>query len=242
VSRGQRLRRPDPERTEPLRDWAKLYRAPDSWNPREAPGEAPRAEAAPESWRDVVAEGVAVGYRVIEDQIRQGQRVAEQLNEASYGAEAMTGDVREATERMIRYSADLFALWLDFVNSTVTNGDFLRTLAAAWQPRAGGHPTSAGPGAPAAMAVDIRSARPVRVCVELKPSAAGRPLALDALRAMRRDTPPLTDVKFEPNGDAGQVALRLCVPDGYPAGVYTGVVVDEESGEALGTVSARLAE
>jgi hypothetical protein len=245
VSGTDRLHRQDPERTDPLRQWAMMYRTPDSWNQRDPAPEsaAAGAEANGESWQDVVAEGVAVGYRVIEEQISQGKRVAEQLSQASYGPAAMTGDVREATERLVRYSADLVALWMEFVNTSMANGDLLRTLSAAWpQPAAGAPPEATDAGAATAFAIEIASTHPVRVTFDLKSSAAGRRLATHGLRALEVEKPPLTEIAFETDWAGGPVALRLRVPEGQPPGLYTGVVIDQQSGEPLGTLTARLAE
>lgn len=245
MSGPERLRRKDPERTEPLRQWSTLYRAPDSWNGRDAqPGADPeRPDEKADSWGDVVAEGVAVGYRVIEEQIRQGQRVAEQFSEASYGPAAMTGDLREASERMVRYSADLVALWLDFVNSTMANGDLLRSLSATLQPGAAAPPSTAEhDAATTGFAVEISSNRPVRVSVDLKTGTTGRALAAHALRALEEEKPALTDVAFEPGRDGSPLTLRLRVPEGQPPGLYTGVIADRQTGEPVGTLSARLSE
>jgi hypothetical protein len=243
VNGPERLRRPDPERTEPLRRWSSLYRAPDSWNPRDAPAAAePEREEKADSWSDVVAEGVAVGYRVIEEQIRQGQRVAEQFSDASYGPAAMSGDLREASERMVRYSADLVALWLDFVNSTMANGDLLRGLSTTLQPGGATPRATAEPAATTNFAAEIRSTRAVRVSVELKAGSAGRAIAAHALRALEEDKPALTDVACEGGRDGGPLTVRLRVPDGQPAGLYTGVIADRQTGEPVGTLSARLME
>ena len=246
-----RLHREDPQRTEPLRQWSTLYRSPDSWDPRPHPdtaadtaADASGAASDPDqrdTWHDVVAEGVAVGYRVIEEQIRQGQRVAEQLGDASYGPGAMSGDVREATERMVRYSADLVALWLDFVNATFGNGDLLRSLSAGWAPNGG---TPAAPPPPTvrapAVAIEVASRQPLRVSLDLQPGAAARPLVVQPLRALAPEIAALTDVAFVQGGDAGPPTLRVRVPEDQPPGVYAGAVVDGDSGEPLGTLTARV--
>jgi hypothetical protein len=248
VNGPERLHRKDPERTEPVRRWSTLYRAPEAQKPHglppgaEAPGAEPEREEKADSWSDVVAEGVAVGYRVIEEQIRQGQRVAEQFSEASYGPAAMSGDLREASERMVRYSADLVALWLDFVNSTVANGDLLRGLSGVLQPGGPTPRTAAEPAATTNFAVEISSTRAVRVSLELKPGSAARALAAHALRALEEDKPALADVACEGSRDGGLVTVRLRVPDGQPAGLYTGVIADRQTGEPVGTLSARLLE
>lgn len=233
-----RLHREDPERTEPLRQWSKLYRSPDAANGAD-PASPP---AGGDAWNEVVAEGVAVGYRVVEEQIRQGQRVAEQIGDASYGAAAMGSDLREASERMVRYSADLVALWLDFVNTTFANGDLLRSLSAGWPPPAGAPsaptPTAAAPSVP----IEISSRRPLRVSLELKEGATTRALVVYPLHAVAGGVSPLSDVRLEREGEHGALTLHIGVSDAQPAGTYTGVIVDRATGEPLGTLTARLAE
>lgn len=242
----ERLRRADPERTGPLRSWSNLYRASDAGQPRDPePPPQPDKDAQPsESLSDVVAQGVGLGYRVIEEQIRQGQRVAEQISEAAYGPAAISSDVREASERVVRYSADLLALWFDFVNSTMANGDLMRNLAASWQGArpATGDPPAAQAARPTSVAVEICSSRPVRVTLDLKANATGRLLATHGLRAVEAEKAPLTDVSFEPAVDGTPVVLRMRVPEAQPAGLYTGVVIDKQNGDLLGTLSAQVSE
>jgi hypothetical protein len=242
VTDRQRLHRPEPERTEPLRHWSNLYRASESWQP-DGTSDAPHDNApGPDAWNDVVADGVAVGYRVIEEQIRQGQRVAEQIGAASYGPAAMSGDMREAGERLVRFSADLVALWMDFVNTTLANGDLMRGMTAAWAPSGtAAAPPSAAPPA-GVVAVEVQSSRPLRVRVELKPGGERRALATHGLQALEPDKPALVDVAFVADRDSDRPVLRLRVPDGQPPGVYSGVVLDARSGEPLGTLTARLSE
>lgn len=241
----ERFRRQDPDRTEPHRHWSNLYRSPDSSDPRDPAGmpESGGGARQAESWSDVVSEGVRLGYRVIEEQMKQGQRVAEQVSDSAYGPTAMSGDLREATERMFRYAGDLAALWIEFVNSAVANGDVLRSLSTSWQAAASGAggPFPTGQGAvPTSLSVEVCSSRPVRVTLDLKPNMAGRSLATHGLRAPEVEKPPLTDVAFEPGPNGGLPRLRLRVPEGQPPGLYTGVVVDKHSGELLGTLTAEM--
>jgi len=228
-----------------VRSWSKLYHTSD---PRDAADGASSADGAErdgqaaESWSDVVAQGVGLGYRVIEEQIRQGQRVAEQISAASYSPSAIGGDMREASERMVRYSADLLALWFDFVNSTMANGELMRNLSASLQGARPPADATRPAAAPTSVAVELCSIRPVRVTLDLKAHAAGRPLATHGLRAAEIDKPPLTDVGFERAADAAPLVLRLRVPETQPPGLYTGVVIDKQSGELLGTLTAQVTE
>jgi hypothetical protein len=157
----------------------------------------------------------------------------------------MSGDVREATERMFRYGADLVALWIEFVNSTMANGEVLRSLGASWQAaaRGVGAPLPAGEGmAPISVSVEVCSSRPVRVSLDLKSNVGGRALATYGLRAPEMEKAPLTDVAFGVGPIGGLPQLRLRVPEGQPPGRYTGVVVDRHSGELLGTLTAEMSD
>lgn len=69
-----RLHREDPARTEPIRDWSTLYRQSNSWNSRDASANPKSGDEATRGGlcSDTVAQGVKLGYRVIEEYMRQG--------------------------------------------------------------------------------------------------------------------------------------------------------------------------
>src|SRR5205823_14082767 len=65
----ERIKRPKLERTEPIRSWSALLGVPGAGGgDGRAPGSA--------SLEGVVSRSVELGYRVVEDYLRQGQRVA----------------------------------------------------------------------------------------------------------------------------------------------------------------------
>src|SRR5438093_10880146 len=108
----QRLRREDPVRTEPIRNWSTLYRRPNSWGFRTSsadPQSVDRAEPG-RSGNNVVSRGVELGYHVVEEHIRQGQHVAQQINTRSSSPGAMRNDIRGVAERLARYYTDLGSL------------------------------------------------------------------------------------------------------------------------------------
>ncbi len=81
----QRLRREDPVRTEPIRNWSTLYRRPNSWGFR-IPSANPQAADQVKhslSENNVVSRGIEIGYRVVEEHIRQGQHVAQPIHTRS---------------------------------------------------------------------------------------------------------------------------------------------------------------
>jgi hypothetical protein len=240
VSGRDRLRREDPARTAPIRNWSTLYRRSDSWDLR-GPSEKPKSAGDADgggSLNDVVSHGVELGYRVIEEQIRQGQRVAERINSRSYDPGAVGSDVREVADRVWRYYTDLGALWVDFLGSLAGDADLVRRLFGAWQPRAA--PSNPAPtNGATAISIEVSSTRPARVTIDLRPHSDRMPLACQELRALDAGKPPLTAVGFEPNPD-GSLSLRIRVPETHPPGVYVGAVIDRDTGQPRGTLSVTL--
>jgi len=228
MSERERLRRDDPARTGPVRHWSNLYRRSDSWDLRDGGADA-REGTGSASWSGVVAQGVDLGYRVIEEQIAQGRRVAEQLGSRSYDASAMGDDFREINERMWRYYADLGALWMEYVGSLMWG-------FAPWRPEPS---RSTPPNARAPLAIDVACSRPTQVTLDLPAGSAHSALRCHPLRALEEGTPPLSDVVLERDA-AERLTLRVRVPDTHPAGVYVGAIVDRETGEPRGTLSVRV--
>ncbi|HSP99393.1 MAG TPA: hypothetical protein VL049_19395 [Candidatus Dormibacteraeota bacterium] len=238
MSDREHLRRKDAVRTSPYRNWSTLFRPADpcAAGDRHAASENGSGAAASESWSDVVSRGVDLGYKVIDEQIRQGQRVAEQIGSQSYGPWAMGGDAQELGERLLRSTTDAMALWFELLTGVFGRADLLRPFAR--EATAPGHAPVA---VPTAVSVEVASARPARVTLELQPNCAAHPLAAFELRALDASKPPLSDVAFDADPSGKLVSVRVHVPDGQAPGVYSGVVVDRESGQPRGTLSVRVA-
>lgn len=247
----ERLRREDPERTGPHRDWTAIPRSSAARTEVRTEVGSNVGEPADGRFGDAVTHGVRLGYRVVEEQIRQGRRAAEQMSRASYGPAAMSDDFREATERMWRYYSDLGRLWFDFVTSFTPGGnrspDWFGGMprgADSWpgsnDPWRRGFPADAEPDADrgaSAVSVQVASRRPVRVTLDLHPGAQGLDLYTPELQAAGRATPSLTEVSFEsgPPGCAPTVCIR--VPDDIAPDTYRGVVIDRRTGRHVGTLS-----
>lgn len=240
MSERERLRREDPARTGPIRNWSTLYRRSDSWDFPQGSGQPVSGgdggkSASPS---DVVRHGVELGYRVIEEQIRQGQRIAEQLNHRAYDSRAMGSDLREVADRAWRYYADLGALWVDFLASIAGDGELIRRLFAAWRQPAEAAAAPASSNGAVAVSVEVASVRPAKVTLDLRPHSEGLTLVCRGLHDVDAGKPPLIDVTFTPaSGDRG---LSVRVPEGQPAGVYVGAVVDVATQEPRGWLTVRL--
>jgi hypothetical protein len=241
MNSDKRITRPLPERTGPLRNWSTLF-APWTAAAPAATGAAPGADGG--ALGDVVTRSVELGYRVIDEYIRQGQRAAQRLNQPAYGAQTMAGDVQDLAMRLTNYASDLAAVWLQLVQlaaagtptANPTNGAAAPEAAPAAAPAETAASHDPAPAA-ARVRVAVRAAQPTEVAVDIHPDATARPLIAHALRAGDAVLPRLDDVSFEPATDGGTAVLRIHVPPGHPAGVYEGMLIDEQSNRPVGTVS-----
>jgi hypothetical protein len=246
----QRLRKDDPERTSPVRHWSKLYRRDESWGAQAAPTESSSAQSTMSNGAtsETIAQGVKLGYQVIEEHIRQGQRIAQQFNNRSYNLNSVGSDVRELTERVIRDSTNLLSLWFNLMTSLAGKVDVSRQCSYP-------SPTSSPPNGAStqktstieeplkqstAVSIELLASGPTQVTLNLSPKAERLFLASPGLHAMNADKPPLTDLTFLPPHDGGVACLRIRVPDQQPPDLYTGVLVDRNTGLPQGTLSVRV--
>src|SRR6185295_210262 len=210
VSTNDRVTRPEPERTQPIRSWSTLF-------------EAPGRERGP-SLGDVVSRSVDLGYRVVDEYVRQGQRAAERVGERSYGAEAIASDVQQLTARMSQYASDFLSVWFEFLELAMA-GSAARGAATA---NGGGTPApddgDRSPGKPAApvetagertrVRIEVVSGQPAEVELDLRPGAERQPLVIHALRDVDPSKPRLTDVHLRPGSMDEPLTVRVRVPLG----------------------------
>jgi hypothetical protein len=241
MSARKRLRRDDPVRTAPLRDFANLYRRPDQSKFVDGALNSASAHKAPRaaSKRGPLAEGVELAYRVIEKHIVEGRRTAEQLNKESYGARTGADTVQNLLERMIRFQSEILPLWVEALGTIVKVDPTPAGHSTARNSAAGSNNGASNHGR-TAVSIEVKSKRPVEVSLELGDHTNGSRLMTHGLRAVDPRKTPLTDVKFRPNRTKGCSTLSLRIPDKQPAGTYSGIVVDRATGDPRGTLRVRV--
>lgn len=187
---------------------------------------------------DVLDQSVKLGYSVIQEQIRQGRLVAQQMSRFSGDAHPTAGtDMNDLFRRMLHFSTDFGALLADLTETVMrtsrVNGNG-RDAGAPPDPRAESD-AAVGPNGPARLSVEIEARGRAKVLLDLGGAAAsGGRLRVPGLYSLDGTGPPLTDVSVEPH------SVRIRVPDDQPPGTYAGVIVDKETQEPKGTLSIRL--
>ncbi len=245
MSDRERLRRPDPARTEPIRDWSDLYRTSDSRQPPEAAADPVRTTLA--SLEDAINRGVEVGYRVIDEHIRRGQSAAQQFNPNPANSvppdnsQIRQDDIQKLLERIFQSFSDLVPFWVELFNTVAASGLSRVNAAVQRAPsdnKAGETPAHAARSG--RIAIEVTSARPARVTLDLDPNTGLSPLVSHGLRAVDPAKPALTDIEFVAGHDGEPGCVRIRVAEDQPAGIYTGVVMDRYSGEPHGTLTVRV--
>lgn len=221
MSEHQRIRRPEPTRTGPIRGGSfELFGAP--------------GEGA-EPPRDPLARAVDLGYRVVDDYMRQGQQAARLLGKRAYTPEAFANDVQEMTAGLLQYGAELTDLWLGMFNQVSEMPAAGPVDPAAITPararRNGARSAAPSPPRPANVTVTIRSPHRTEVTVSLDapPTAS---LSVQPLQSASGDT-RLEGATLH-DGDPPRLELDVSA-DARP-GRYYGLVLDDASHLPVGTV------
>ena len=237
-----RITRPEPARTEPLRSWSALFAGPVG---------AARGGAGG-SLGEVVSRSVDLGYRVVDEYVRQGQKAARRVSERTWEPDAMARDAQDLMARMMQYGSDFMAVWVELMELTTGGVPWMQGAVPGWPARraTNGHDPEPGPEAPPAadvpasgraqVAVEVASKQPAEVTVDVAADVDADALVVHALREADAKKPRLRDVGLRRRTPGGSLVLTLRVPDRQPAGMYNGMIVDTTTSRPVGTVSVRL--
>ena len=226
----------------PIRNFSNLYRETNALNGRTNTSETqteigPAAGVA--SSKDATDGRVKLAYQVIEKHLTNGQRSAEQLNSKLYGTRPTTDGLQELVDQFLRYQAEMLPLWTELLSRLASPeliGAIYPTKVESGAPRRNGS-SNAGTN----VRIELLSTQPVEVSLDLPPNSDSRQLLVLGLRAVDSDKPVLTDITLSPDKvDDGCRKLRVFVPANQPAGSYSGVIVDRDTGKLRGTLTVRV--
>ena len=230
----ERAKKPELPRTEPIRSWSTIFGPNGAGAPLNA-GEQPAAGWATDS----VRRGVELGYRVLDDYLRQGASAAGAFAAPPRTWAPSPDDLPRMTERMLQYTSDFTSLWFDAMRIMSNNGGA--------QPGSDGKATRSSPDRPteapgrARWVLDVRSERPAEIIVALDEPVAGE-LTVEPLRASSGKR-AITDAAIRPGAEpGGALRVRVHVPPKLPPGRYTGAVVDAATKQPKGRLTVTLAK
>ncbi len=255
----ERLRRPPPERTGPIRNMTSMLRGKSAGARAPAPGaSSEEPPLGPE------ARAVRSGYELCEAAIRKGQEAARRFAPGlgdPRGAEGQGArDALGLAEGAFHVWADLVTAWMRAVIPLAPQGlpdplkliDALRVAISSQAPgqapgQASGHVSGErgrATGHALSMAIDVRSSRPVRISIDMSRDVDPSELAVLPLQPLDRDPgkPAILGIELRPRQGSGGPALEihLVVPDAQPPGRYLGAVHEKTSGAFVGGLTVDL--
>ena len=250
---GERVRRPELPRTEPIRSWSTLFGAPGAAAASGAarfgipgipsiPGDPGAASVGPEA----VRRGVEMGYRVVDEYMKQGASVANAFsNPSRQGAAESAPDLSKMTERMMQYASDFTSLWYDAM------GMMMGTMSAQARPDAGKRPsgdtTSASQPSAAVLGhsriiLDVKSVQPAEIVVALDGPVYSDALTVEELKP-RTGKSSISGARVEPASEAaGPLKVQVHVAADVAPGRYTGAILDAASGKPKGRLTVTISK
>ena len=232
-----RVTKPDLPRTEPIRSWSTLFgpTQDSAVNGSGSNGFGANGFGPGGFWGDSVGRGVELGYRVIDDYMRQGASVAGAFSGATTGAGPSRDDVPRMTQRMLQYTSDLTSLWFDVMKLMpgTSNGP-PKSQDGDAMPHAAG--SGAAASARSRFVLDVKSARSAEIIVTLD-ERVRLGLTVEPLRASS-GRGSITGVTIEPaSGSGGALRVKVHVPATLRRGRYTGSVLEAANRRACGRIT-----
>jgi hypothetical protein len=220
VNDKARLRRPVLKRTKPIRSWATVV----------SPEPLIQSQIGPD---------LQNANRALEEQMRAGA-VTARLFQAALGLNTGSGDSQDVTQRMVRAWSDLMSFWLEFVTRSTGGMAQATERATATYPQPAEPSKEPSSPEPLRVTVEIDCVRPAKVTVDLPLRARGSKLYVDRLHARGSNAPAITNTEIAISPDEHLVVIRLHIDPDQPAGVYNGVIVEEETSLPVGTISVEV--
>jgi hypothetical protein len=262
MSQSKRAKRPKIERAAPRRNFAGAFAGAKNGaadkNGVPKPNGANGAHANPTKnpeWteaRDASYEAINNGYRVIDEYMRQGQRLAEEFWLPSPDERSVGSDFTRMMERFLRSAGDMGGAWLEMMTEwsqapgrdvggprgtagPFSAGSVSGTVTGTEKGANGVAAPASGPAeASTSLSIVVESSRKVRLSVESRALSPG--VVVHSLVCSNPEVRPITSAAIG-EGPSGGAALHVVVPDDQPAGVYYGVLVDTGTGRPAGTVT-----
>ena len=229
---NERVKRKKPARASSDREFPNIFKSVNG----SRTGSNGTGGDAGESWSENVTHGVKLGYRVIEEHIRQGQRIAQEVNNRSYSSASMNNDIQEFIQRTQRYVSDCMQLYPGIVEMASSN---FASMGEGFGSEVFGNrknkSSNQGESQQPKVIMVIKAQKSIEINVDLGIGCGD--ITIDHLHDSDVDKRAITDVKFE-TISADEYKLHINVDEDQPTGHYHGVILSATTGRPCGTVSA----
>lgn len=249
---AKRVKRPKLERERPNREWSTLFGAAQAAGAGKPGSEQPGKDKSGAALSDTVE----LGYRVIDDYLRQGRQVAQSFGGTGWnGGAAVPGagssdEMQQMAQRVMQYGWDFAGLWFEMWNRAGGPNAASMPMPPGWAPPRPAEPKEPRPAPTSAeshastaraetqtVSVSVDSKLLTTTSVELRPGPIGD-LVVHALRADGHEAPPIGNVTLETTDDGP--LIRIVIESAQPAGRYRAAIVDATSNLPRGLLTVRV--
>lgn len=208
---------------------------------------APPAQPPPDDdVSDIIADAVGLGYKVVQENLRQGRLAADRHKAGQYQLDDVSDDVSSFVQRMVELSRDLAATGFDLIEVMLRDPRLLEAVAktnvATKREKAAGKPAGRGKRVLPAVKVVLTGRAAVVVHqspLERPPEGCRATPYLQRLAPLTGAAPPIRgSLRY---GENDVMLVRIHVPDQQPPGTYQGAVVNRADDMVLMVVAIRVA-
>jgi hypothetical protein len=179
-------------------------------------------------------------YRVIDEYMRQGQKLAEGFWLPATRSNGAVSDFSRVLERFFRSAGDMGMAWIEMMSelSRPTRSDAAPQGTAGPfsfdepEERVESEPTNERS---PPFTIVVSSSKRVRVSVDTFGSLVD--VDVCPLISTDRTLPPIAAVDIEVESGTSRPTLTVTVPDDQPKGTYHGVLLDRTAGRPGGTIT-----
>lgn len=172
-----------------------------------------------------VAYGARLGYQVIEQQIKQGQKIAQEMTRYTAVGGDSLGSLPEMVERMGRFYTDMLSTYVEM---------FLPLANGVADNEAKPNTTDGGNVGLLSLEVVVEAKQPSRTSVQLRASCHDAKIG-----PLNNISKPGETIVAKLGSADGRTMVTIEVDRVMPVGTYTGVVVNG-SDEPIGSLSLKL--
>jgi hypothetical protein len=233
----QRITKPTPKRTRPVRNISTVVRGSDK-------GKSNGKSRANGHAQPAIAQGVKLGYQLVEEYLDAGRSAAASLRESPNEL----SDSERLAQRLVRYTSEFASVGLELLQAltkpppqpppTGSAGPFaVPHVSPPSPPSPPTQPLAAS--TPVRWDFELDTRRPLRLSVELDAAQPLRALVAHDLRCSQPDA-RIRPVELAYDHAAQRISARLHVPEDAPAGEYHATLVDPTDNLPRGRLSVRV--